>query len=79
MRHAPATFGRKKHKSRNFSHHFIVAFFFSFNSKKTPKLAETPIFKCFGKPKKENFQKMNLKHRKLKNPIFAPFFEKGYF
>ena len=74
MRHETAIFGPKKPKSRNSSYHFFFAFFL-FQQQKTPKLAETPIFIVFLKNlKKENFQILNIKHRKLKYPILAPFF-----
>ena len=77
MRHETAVFGQQKTKFINSSYHFFCfSLFFSFNNKKTQKSAETPIFIVFQQPKKENFQTFNLKQRNLKNPIFAPFFQK---
>ena len=40
---------------------FLLPILFSFNKRKIQKLAETPILKCFCKPKKEIFPKLNLK------------------
>ena len=77
MRHETAIFGPKK--IQRFQLSLFSPIFFCFNNKNT-KNAETPILLCFSKPKKENFQNLYLKHWKLTNPIFAPFFvEKGYF
>ena len=55
---------------------FFLAPFFSVNNKKQ-KICRNPYFySVLANLKKENFQKMNLKQRNLKNPIFAPFFVK---
>ena len=68
----------KKPKFRNSSYHFFLPFF-SFNNKNT-KICWNPYFySVLANLKKDNFPKNNLKHRNLKNPFFAPFFEKGYF
>ena len=54
----------------------ILFVFFLLFQQKIQKFAETPMFIVFWQTKKENFQNLNLKHRKLKNPIFAPLFLK---
>ena len=41
----------------------FFAYFFS-STTKTQKIAETHILECFSKPKKDNFQNLNLKHWK---------------
>ena len=46
MRHETATFGQKN-TNPEIPVIIFFAFFFSFNNKKTPKLAETPIFIVF--------------------------------
>ena len=47
-------------------------------TKNTQQCSETPILIVFWQSQKnEIFQKFNPKHRNLKNPTFAPFFEKG--
>ena len=79
MRHETAIFGHKKPKFINSSYHISFAFFFSFNNKKHKNLLKPLFLLCFSKPKKENFQKFNLKQRNLENPIFAPFFRKRLF
>ena len=51
--------------------------FFSLSTTKNTKISWNPYFYCvLANLKKENIQILNLKHRKLKNPIFAPFFWK---
>ena len=72
-------FWTKKAKSRNSSYHFFFAFFFSYNNKKHTNQLNPYFYSVLANLKKEKFQNLNLKHRKLKNPIFAPLFEKGYF
>ena len=79
MRHETAIFGPKKPKFINSSYHFFLPVFFSFNNRKHKKLLKSLFLLCFSKPKKENFQILYLKHWKLKNPIFAPFFWKRLF
>ena len=37
------------------------------------------MFIVFQQAQQRDFQKLNLKHRNVKNLIFAPFFEIGYF
>ena len=54
---------------------FFCLFLLLFNNKKH-KIVLKPCFIVFQQTKKENFQILNLKHRNLKNPIFAPFFSK---
>ena len=57
----------------------IIIFFclFSLSTTKNTKISWNPYFySVLANLKKENFQILNLKHRKLKNPIFAPFFWK---
>ena len=54
----------QKTQNQKFQLSFFFAFF-SFN-KKTQKCSETHILLCLSKPKKENFQNLNLEHRKLK-------------
>ena len=59
---------------------FLFFAFFLFQQQKNTKISWNPYFYSVLKNlKKEIFQILNLKHRKLRNPIFAPFFEKGYF
>ena len=41
-----------------------------------PQKGEPYFHSVLANLKQENFQMLNLKHRKLKNPDFAPFFEK---
>ena len=68
---------KNKNKSRNSSYHFVLPFS-SLSTTKTHKNQLKPLFLlCLANLKKERFQNFNLKHRKLKSPIFAPFFEKG--
>ena len=78
MRHGTAIFGQKN-QIQKFQLSFVFAFFFSFNNKKHNNLLKPLFLQCFSRPKKENFQKMNLKQRNSKNPIFAPFFRKRLF
>ena len=52
--------------------------FFSFKNKNTKSCWNPYFYSVLANLEKRIFQKNNLKHRKLKNPIFAPFFEKGY-
>ena len=74
MRHETAIAGPKT-QIQKFQLSFF-AYFFSFNNKNT-KIGWKPMFLyCFNKPKNQN---LNLKRRKLKNPIFAPFFDKRQF
>ena len=79
MRHETATFGQTQIQKFQLSFYFCL--FLLFQQQKAPKLAETPIFSGLANLKKEKFQRFGwLKHRKLKNPIFAPFvWKKGYF
>ena len=62
---------------------FQLSFFFAFSSlstTKTTKIGWNPYFySVLANLKKENFQNLNIKHRNLKNPIFAPFFWKRLF
>ena len=69
-------FWTKKPKSRNSSYHFLLPFS-SLTTTKNTKVSWNPYFySVLANLKKENFQNLNSKHRKLKNPIFAPFFLK---
>ena len=73
-------FWTKKSKIHKFQLSFFFASFLLFQQQKTQKIAETPYFySVLANLKKENFQNLNLKHWKLKNPIFAPFFWKRLF
>ena len=63
LRHFSAFFGQKN-QIQKFQLSFVLPFL---------------LFQRLANLKKDNFQTLNLKHRKLNNPIFAPFFEKGYF
>ena len=58
---------------------FFCAFFFSNNNKKHKNSWNPYFYSVLAELKRENFQNLNLKHRKLKNPIFAPFFRKRLF
>ena len=61
----------------------VIIFFWPFSSPtttKNTKVSWNPYFySVSANLKKENFQHLNSKHRKLKNPIFAPFFWKSLF
>ena len=68
-------FWTKKNPNSEIPIIFFVLAFFLFQKQKTQKSVETPIFySVLANLKKENFPKINLKHRNLKNPFFAPFF-----
>ena len=62
---------------------FQLSFFsclFSLSKTKNTKICWNPYFySVLANLKKENFPKINLKHRNLKNPFFAPFFWKRLF
>ena len=67
---------QKKPKSINSSYHCFFAFF-SLQQEKNTQISWNPYFyNVLTHLKKENFQILNLKHRKLKNPNFAPSFLK---
>ena len=76
VHHETAIFGKKKNKPEI---PVIIFCLFLFQQQKTQKMLKPLFSYCFSKPKKENFQMLNLKHRNLKNPIFAPFFWKRLF
>ena len=58
----------------------IIFGLFSQSTTKNTKISWNPYFySVLTNPQKDNFQNLNLKHRKLKNPIFAPFFWKRLF
>ena len=79
VRHETAIFGPKKPEFINFSYHFFWPIFFSFNNK-NPKNCWNPYFySVLANLKKENFQKNNLKHWKLKNQVLHPFLKKVIF
>ena len=72
-------FWTKKPKIYKFQLSFFLPIFFSFNNKKTNICWNPYFYSVFANLKKENFQKINLKHWKLKKQFLHPFFEKGYF
>ena len=72
-------FWNKKPKFINSSYHLFLPIFFSFNNKKPQNCWNPYFYSVLANLKKENFQNLNLKHWKLKNPIFAPFFWKRLF
>ena len=78
MRHETAIFGPKQLNFINSSYHLFLPVFFSPNNRKHKK-CWNPYFYSVLAPKKENFQILYLKHWKLKNPMFAPFFWKRLF
>ena len=53
--------------------------FSSLTTTKNTKVSWNPYFYSVLANLKKNFQNLNSKHRKLKNPIFAPFFWKKLF
>ena len=65
----------QKNQNSWISVHFF-AYFFSFNNTKPPNCWNPYFYSVLANLKKENFQKNNLKHWKLKKPIFAPLFWK---
>ena len=70
-------FLEQKNPNQKFQLSFAFAFFLLFQQQKPHKLVETPIFVVFLQTwKKDNFQNLNVKQRKLKNPVFEPFFWK---
>ena len=78
MRHETAVSEQKQ--SRNSSYHFCL--FSSPSTTEDLKICWKPYFIITISvlaSQTNNFQNLNIKHRKLKNPVFAPFFEKGYF
>ena len=73
-------FWTKKTQIHKFQLSFFFLPFFSFSKTKNTKICWNPYFySVLANLKKENFPKINLKHRKLKNPIFAPIFWKRLF
>ena len=73
-------FWTKKTKIYKFQLSFFLSYFLLFQKQKNTKICWNPYFySVLANLKKENFQNLNLKHRKLKNPIFAPFFWKRLF
>ena len=69
----------KKTQIQKFQLSFFFAIFFSFNNKNTTNCWTPYCYSVLANLKKDNFQNLNLKHWKLKNPIFAPFFRKRLF
>ena len=55
-------FWAKKTQIQKFQLSFVFAYFFFFNNKKHKHLLKPLCLWCFGKPKKDNFQNLNLKH-----------------
>ena len=75
MRHETAIFGQKNPNSEIPVIIFLPCSYLS--KTKNTKICWNPNFyDVLANLKKEDFPKINLKHRKLKNPIFAPFFWK---
>ena len=79
MRHETAIFGQKKPQIINSSYHFFLPFFSLSKTKNTIICWNPYFYSVLANPKKDNFPKINLKHRNLKNPIFAPIFWKRLF
>ena len=80
VRHETAIFGPKKAKFINSSYLFFFCLFSSLSTTQNTQNCWNPYFySVLANLKKENFQNLNLKHWKLKNPIFAPFFWKRLF
>ena len=69
----------KKTQTQKFQLSFFCCFFLLLQQQKTQKFAETLFYSVLANLKKEDFQKINWKHRNLKNPFFAPFFWKRPF
>ena len=70
----------KRTKSRNSSYHISFCRFLLLQQQKTTKISWNPYFySVLANPPKDNFQNLSIKHRKLKNPIFAPFLKKAIF
>ena len=73
-------FWTKKSQIQKFQLSFFFLLFSSLTTTKNTKISWNPYFySVLAHLKKENFQNWNLKHRKLKNPNFAPFFWKRLF
>ena len=73
-------FWTKKTQIHKFQLSFFFLPFFLFQKQKNTKICWNPYFySVLANLKKENFPKINLKHRNLKNPIFAPIFWKRLF
>ena len=79
VRHETAIFGPKKAKFINSSYHFFCLFSSLSTTQNTKHCWNPYFYSVLANLKKENFQNLNLKHWKLKNPIFAPFFWKRVF
>ena len=69
-------FWTKKTQIQKFQLSFFT-YFLLFQQQKHKKCWNPYFYSVLTNPKKEDFQNLNLKHWKLKNPIFAPFFGKG--
>ena len=79
MRHETAIFGQKNPNSEIPVIIFFLAFF-SLSKTKNTKICWNPYFySVLANLKKENFPKINLKHRNLKNPFLHPFLKKAIF
>ena len=73
-------FWTKKPKIYKFQLSFFFCLFSSLSKTKNTKICWNPYFySVLANLKKENFQKNNLKHWKLKKTIFAPLFWKRLF
>ena len=78
--HETAVFGPKNPKFYKFQLSFVFACFLLFQQYKNTKIRWNPYFySVLANLKKENFENLNLKHWKLENPIFAPFYWKRLF
>ena len=77
MRHETAIFGQKN-PNPEIPVIICFAYFLLFQQQKHKTLLKPLFYSVLANLKKENFQNLNSKHWKWKNPIFAPFFERGY-
>ena len=68
----------KKTQIPKFQLSFLVVFF-SFSTKNTTINWNPDFYSVLANLKKENFQNLKLKHRKLKTQFLHPLFEKNYF
>ena len=64
----------KKTQIQKFQLSFSFCLFLLFEQQKHKNLLKPLFYSVLANLKKDNFQKMNLKQRNLKNPILHPFF-----
>ena len=76
MRHETAIFGPKKTKFINSNYHLFCLFSSLSTTENTNNCWNPYLYSVLTNLKQENFQNLNLKHWKLKNPIFELLFEK---